>query len=67
MQEIIEETLEEESAESEEMDELAVSREIRDERAAQKDEIRVLKTQVITIREKIADKTAKIHEITAAL
>ena len=34
LQEIIEETLEEESVESEEIDELAVSREVRDERAA---------------------------------
>lgn len=36
---------------------------MRDERALQKDEIRNLRTQLMTIREKLADKTAKIEGI----
>lgn len=36
---------------------------MREERAMKKDEIKSLRTQVMTIREKLADKTAKIEGI----
>ena len=36
---------------------------VREERALKKDEIKSLRTQVLTIREKLADKTAKIEVI----
>lgn len=56
--EIIEEAFEEEDSISEDGKEVT-----KDERALQKDEIRNLKTQLMTIREKLADKTAKIEGI----
>lgn len=43
------------------MDGLVAS--VREERALKKDEIKSLRTQVLTIREKLADKTAKIEVI----
>ena len=57
--EIIEEAFEEDDS----VDDDAGGRERLDERAMQKDEIRNLKTQLMTIREKLADKTAKIEVI----
>lgn len=58
--EIIEEAFEEEDS----VDDDGVGGKDRlDERAIQKDEIRNLKTQLMTIREKLADKTAKIEVI----
>lgn len=56
--EIIEEAFEEEDSISEDGKEPQG-----DERALQKDEIRNLKTQLMTIREKLANKTAKIEGI----
>jgi hypothetical protein len=35
----------------------------KDNRAQEKDEIRNLRTELMTIREKLADKTAKIDQI----
>lgn len=60
---------EEDSAEDEEDDENGANavddhanRE-REERALQKEEIKELRTQLLTMREKLADKTAKIDKI----
>ncbi len=59
LQEIIEEAFEEEDS----GDEVHMG----DERAMHKDEIRNLRTQMMTIREKLADKTAKIEGIKETL
>jgi hypothetical protein len=63
--EIIEEVFEEEDSVDENddgtKDGLVAS--VREERALKKDEIKSLRTQVLTIREKLADKTAKIEVI----
>lgn len=65
LQEIIEEAFEEEDSiddhDEGQKDSLVAS--VREERAQKKDEIKSLRTQVLTIREKLADKTAKIEVI----
>ncbi len=57
--EIIEEAFEEEDSVSDEGGRAPRD----DERTQQKDEIRNLRTQLMTIREKLANKTAKIDQI----
>ena len=58
LQEIIEEAFEEEDSVSDEEGAGKLAQD--NERAQQKDEIRNLRTQLMTIREKLANKTAKI-------
>lgn len=58
LQEIIEEAFEEEDSVSDEEGGGKFAQD--NERAQQKDEIRNLRTQLMTIREKLANKTAKI-------
>ena len=63
LQEIIEEAFEEEDSVSDGEEKDGLVQSVREERALKKDEIKNLRTEVMTIREKLANKTAKIEGI----
>ena len=63
LEDIIEEEIEEESEDDNLDDNLLTSHEEREERRAQREELKLLKTQLMTIKERLAIKTVRIEEI----
>lgn len=63
LEDIIEEEIEEESEDDKNDDFLLTSQEERDERRVQREELKTLKTQLLTMKQKLTMKTVRIEEI----